>query len=299
MPTEVGRKALRCSVIGLIVIAALIGAGYGWYCYDFPYGAKHACLKGLGLSLLIYAQQHDGHFPTGGGCPEASLSLLYREHYDMDAYILSGKTKSAEAADEILERGELLGPDTCDWHYVEGLTLSDDARLALVWDKVGLGHNGERLPGGGHSVWRVGCGGEEVIPESEWLKFLEEQERLMAARTEAAKKGWPKLTVKVRLPSGESVDNFDAAYSLHASYSAGGGSASYSGPKLDKSALRLPRGRSQDDCTETFILSFNGWISKPVVVHELQEKVVPDTVIFEMQPENMEKSGHPSADQRR
>lgn len=288
MPLQVSRKALRRSVIALATIAALIGAGYGWHRYAYPYGWSHCCLKGLGLSLQIYAEQHDGHFPAGGGCPEASLSLLYREHIDADATILCGKTKSAQAAREILERGELLGPDTCDWHYVEGLTLSDDPRLALVWDKVGLDHNGGRLPGGGHSVWRIRCG-EEVIPESEWPKFVEEQERLMAARTEAAKKGWPKLTAKVCLPSGEIVDHFDAAYSLHVNYtsaSGGGGSGSSSGPKLDKAALRLPRERSQDDCTETFILSFNGWMSKPVVVQEQQEKVVPDTVIFEMQAEN-------------
>ena len=129
------------------------------------------------------------------------MSLLYRKPYDVGAYVLSGKTKSAEEAEKILERGEPLGPDTCDWHYVEGLTVYDDPRLALVWDKVGLGHNGERLPNGGHTILRVDhFHGEEVIPASEWSKFLEEQEQLMAARTEAAKKGLPALTAKVRLP---------------------------------------------------------------------------------------------------
>jgi len=182
---------LRQLVIWLAILFILVGSFgvvYGWYRYTFPYGAKHACLKCLGFSLLNYAEQHDGRFPAGGGCPEASLSLLYREHYLVDAYTLSGKTKSTEDAREILERGELLGPETCDWHYVEGLTLSDDPRLALVWDKVGLGHDGQRLPEGGHSVWRL-HGPEEVIPGSKWQEFLEEQARLMAARTETARKG--------------------------------------------------------------------------------------------------------------
>ena len=104
-----------------------------------------------------YAEEHDGRFPSGGGCAEASLSLLYRGNYGMDGQILCGKTKSPEIAQEILERGELLGPDTCDWHYIEGLTLADDPHLAIVWDKIGLGHNGQRLPRGGHSVfgWTV------------------------------------------------------------------------------------------------------------------------------------------------
>ena len=81
-----------------------------------------------------YADLHDGHFPAGGGCPEASLSLLYRGEFGMGGWILCGKTKSPEVAQEILERGELLGPDTCDWHYVEGLTLSKAKKGAACVD---------------------------------------------------------------------------------------------------------------------------------------------------------------------
>ena len=186
MPFLSRRKVLRTLVIVLAVIAALFGAGYGWYRYSYPYGWSHCCLKALGLAMHQYAQNYNGHYPAGAGCPKASLSLLYRERCGIDGYYLCGKTKSAEAAQEILDGGGLLGPDTCDWHYVEGLTTSDDNRLALVWDKVGLGHNGQRLPGGGHSIWRLDCS-EEIIPGAEWPQFLEEQRRLMAARTEAAR----------------------------------------------------------------------------------------------------------------
>jgi hypothetical protein len=233
MPSQRRHLVAKSLAITATVLLFLGGAPYAWYRYTFPYGYNHCCLKCLGLALLQYAEEHDGHFPTGGGCPEASLSLLYRGHYDMDAHILCGKTKSADAAREILERGELLGPDTCDWHYVEGLTLSDDPRLALVWDKVGLGHDAQRLSGGGHSVLFVTCF-EEVIPGSEWPHFLEEQQRLMASRTEAAKKGLPELTAKVRLPSGELVDHYDAPYSLEESFSCPGcsGSGPSAGPKL-------------------------------------------------------------------
>ncbi len=276
---------LRCSVITLAVLAGLFLAGYGWYRYTYPYGSKHACLKALGFSLLQYAGQHDGRFPAGAGCPEASLSLLYRGPYDVDAVILSGKTKSTAAAKAILERGELLGPDTCDWHYVEGLTLSDNPRLGIVWDKVGLGHNGERLREGGHSVWRL-LGGDEVIAASEWPKFLEEQERLMAARTEAAKQGLPELVAKVRLPSGEIVDHYDASYSIFEDYtraSGYGGSGSSAGSSLDASVLRwnwLP-----DGYTWTYTLSFNGWNSKPVEVKTSHGKATPESIVFEMQAE--------------
>ena len=169
--------------IVLAVVGLLMAAGYGWHRHAYPYGWSHCCLKCLGLALLNYADAHGGHFPAGAGCPEASLSLLYRWNREFgNAEVLRGKTVPVEKVRRILERGELLGPDTCGWHYVEGLTLSDDRGLALIWDKVGLGHNGEDI-GGGHSVLFVD-GHEEVMPASQWPAFLKRQEELMAARTQ-------------------------------------------------------------------------------------------------------------------
>jgi hypothetical protein len=301
MPSHRLRWIAKALAITATALLLLVGFGYAWRQYTYPYGWSHCCLKGLGIALQQYAEEHDGHFPAGGACPEASLSLLDRGRNGFYAGELCGKTKSAEAAKAILERGELLGPDTCDWHYVEGLTLSDDSRLALVWDKVGLGHNGERLSGGGHSIWRLGCG-DEVIPGSEWPRFLEEQERLMAARTEATKKGLPALTAKVRLPSGEIVDHYDAPYSLEEShsYSSGGGGSHgpWTGPKLDASVLRWQK--LSGDSTWTFLLSLNGWKSKPVKVQVLHGRVIPNSVIFEMQTDDAgQPQGPPASDQLR
>jgi hypothetical protein len=60
------------------------------------------------------------------------------------------------------------------------LRKDDDPRLALFWDKVGLGHNGERLPAGGHFVCRVN-GEIEYVAGDRWSEFLTEQEQLRAA----------------------------------------------------------------------------------------------------------------------
>lgn len=170
-------KPIAAAVVILAAIALLVYSQLPSY----PYGPSHCCLKALGLALCQYADEHNGHFPAGAGSPEASLSLLARPPYDVDAETLRGKTVPVEKVRAILERGELLGPDSCGWHYVEGLTRSDDGELALVWDKVGLGHNGE-YRGGGHSIWRRG-GFEEFIPASEWPNFLKQQQELLAART--------------------------------------------------------------------------------------------------------------------
>ena len=50
----------------------------------------------------------------------------------------------------------------------------------LFWDKAGLGHNGERLPGGGHYVCFV-RGAIEHVPGDRWNEFLAEQKKLRAA----------------------------------------------------------------------------------------------------------------------
>ena len=52
----------------------------------------------------------------------------------------------------------------------------------------------------------------------------------MAARTDAAKKGLPALTAKIRLPSGEIFDHYDARYTVQEDRSgASGGGGSWGG----------------------------------------------------------------------
>jgi hypothetical protein len=261
----------------LLVPGILAAAGYGWYCFHFPYGYTHCCLKVLGLSLDSYAESHDGRFPTGESCPEASLSLISRGDLGVGPETLCEKTIPAERARRVLDRGDFLGPDTCDWHYVEGLTLADDPQIAILWDKVGLGHFGERLSGGGHSIWRLG-GREEVVSEAEWPEFLKEQAQLMTARTEAAKKGLPALTGKVRLPTGNVVDHFDAPFILSTSEHSGMRSGSSSGPVLTPEVLRWWR---LDDGEMEISLTLNNRESKPVSVRVMHGKTTPDSIILD------------------
>jgi hypothetical protein len=277
------RRCLLFTAISVAVFATvcllLFGYGYAWRRYTYPYGWSHSCLSQLAVALRAYAELNEGCFPAGGACPEASLSLLDRGHNGVYAEMLCGKTKSAQTAKTILQRGELLGPDTCDWHYVEGLTLADDARIAVVWDKIGLGHNGERLSKGGHTICRLDST-EDVIPESDWPEFLREQERLMAARTEAAKKGLPALTAEVRLPTGELVDHYNAPYELDEIFR---GSSHQSGESLPASCLRW--WQLSDSGTMTLTLTLGKWKSKPVAVQISDGKATPSSVIFEMQAE--------------
>lgn len=159
------------------VVAVLGLAGYRYYSYQYPFGWSHSCDKQLYFALLNYADNHDGLFPDGQATPEACLSLLAADaSYPCGGAVLSGKTVDAKIADELLAQGKLLGPSTCDWHYVPGLS-TDDGRLALFWDKPGLNHNGGRLPGGGHEVWFIESGRQHIRAE-DWAQFEAEQKQL-------------------------------------------------------------------------------------------------------------------------
>jgi hypothetical protein len=179
------RDALLICAVALVLVVVAWG---GWRAYQrskYPYGWSHSCDKAMGSALLAYADAHKGVYPAGEPTPEASLSLLFPNYFDdveTAAELLRGKTVPADVVRDRLSRGEPLTPDTCGWHYVEGLTVRDDPRLALLWDKVGgLGHHGERVSDGGHYVVLVG-GQTEHIPGDQGATFLQEQERLLAAR---------------------------------------------------------------------------------------------------------------------
>jgi hypothetical protein len=167
----------------LAVVGLLAAAAYRSYRHKYPFGMRHCCDSILYMALCEYAQAHGGAFPAGEATPEASMSLIHslESSYGTEyAYVLCGHSRPESVVQDTLRRGELLGPDTCGWNYVEGLRMDSDSRLALFWDKEGLGHMGERLSGGGHIVSFV-SGKREQIPASEWDGFLEEQQKLLAA----------------------------------------------------------------------------------------------------------------------
>ncbi len=180
------RRRTKIAVVAVVVTPFILG--YGWWQHHYPYGYSHCCDLILYGALRDYAMRHDGAFPAGEATPEASMSLLYREKAEYgplaDERLLRGRTVPESVVKEILERGELLTPDTCGWHYVEGLSLDDDYRLALFWDKIGLDHNGGRLAESGHTVLFV-SGTRRFIPDAEWDAFMEEQTKLLAERKTA------------------------------------------------------------------------------------------------------------------
>jgi hypothetical protein len=111
--TPPGRsKAQKIFLIISAVVIAGVFAIQAWYHSKFPYGSSHCCILALSSALEIYAQDHGGRFPSGGDCPEASLSLLYSNY--LDAYTLRGKTVPLQTVEDALIPRKSLGRNRVD-----------------------------------------------------------------------------------------------------------------------------------------------------------------------------------------
>jgi hypothetical protein len=284
-------KGWRSKVgVATLVMALVLIGGWGviefvkWrHAVNYPYGWSHCCIKQFMLALENYAVFYDGHYPTGKECPEASLSLLYYAGAGPDANAMRGKTVPEEIVQAIFDQEGFLGPDTCGWHYVDGLTQNDDSRLAILWDKAGLGHNGERNPTGGREVIFVG-GHEERIPHEKWPKFLQEQELLMASRDEFAVKGGPFLVGQIKMPNGELLDHFEGRYELEKTISGIDGVRK----GIESGELVRLKWMKQDiqmdgERTLVLVLPDLGLRSKPVTFMVKNLRPTPSRIVFEME----------------
>jgi hypothetical protein len=190
MPSFAGNpnvRLLRLAALVVIVPGLPALLAYGLWRHHFPYGVSHCCDLQLGMALRQYAAANGGYFPAGEETPEASLSLIYGNVSSVTADLLRGKIVSEAAALERLDRGQRLTPETCGWHYVEGLRDDDDGHIAVCWDKVGLDHNGGVLPAGGHTVLFL-SGTHDIITAADWPNFLDEQRKLIADSQAARRK---------------------------------------------------------------------------------------------------------------
>ena len=139
------RFAIAVLIFGLLSVTA-----YAYFRSHYPYGLIHVCDMQLYHALCWYAEDHDGAFPAGAPTPQACLSVLNDEPYNIGAHLLSGMSIDTEIAEAALENHGTLGPESCSWQYVPGLTLSD-VDVALFWDRASLDHNGKLLPDGATS----------------------------------------------------------------------------------------------------------------------------------------------------
>jgi len=285
---------LLISLSGGFVVAIALA----YYHWRFPYGMHHRCILILSGALRAYADDHNGIFPSGGNSPEASLGLLHSGGY-ADAELLAGKTGSASTGKQILSTGGSLGPDSCSWHYVEGLTTADEARLAILWDKIGLGHDGQRLRQGGHEVIFVD-GDRKFITGKDWPLFIKAQSELLAKKTAAASKGKPVVTGEIFFLNSANrsyhdstftlwskpLDNYDKSHYVYSTMTTLTTNAGYTidrtGSVLMPSALTWYQDEVPQAGAVEYILTFTNFRSWPVVVEFKDGKPDAKHILFQM-----------------
>jgi len=100
---------------------------------------------------------------------------------------------SLATAEAAWQRQGQLDTDSCGWHYVEGLSATNDPTLAIAWDKSwGLGHNGQRIRKFGREVIYVN-GSTVAKLVQDWPKFAVEQQEKLAKAIAARTNGGPPI----------------------------------------------------------------------------------------------------------
>ncbi len=147
---------------------------------------SHAhCIKGGGLSLLTYAQEHNGRFPYHTNGYGDALLLMTNEVGGWWASVTGPGYDEAPFL-KALATGSHLPEQACGRVYVQGLSQTDNPGIALLFDK-------QPTPGGDHchlfrrlwaalsrEVWTVGSG-STTVRESHWPEFARRQVELLTA----------------------------------------------------------------------------------------------------------------------
>lgn len=134
------------------------------------------------MSLDGYAHEHDGRFPfhTNG---YGDALLLVDAGWDA---ALTGPGYDTEVFERTRRTGEDAPESEFGRVYVQGLSDTNDAEIAILFDKLPTPggdhcHGFRRLSASlGREIWTIGSG-MRFIPESRWPAFAKEQIELLVA----------------------------------------------------------------------------------------------------------------------
>lgn len=143
------------------------------------FGHAH-CWKIADGYLAQYAQEHGGRFPfhtNGYGdavmlIPEVWLGCFSGPGYDTKAW------------EQALRTGGHIPEDQCGRVYVQGLSVTNDPEIVLLFDKIPTAGDHR------HFFSRIGAplvreivkiGGVEIVPETEWPALAKRQIELLVA----------------------------------------------------------------------------------------------------------------------
>ena len=181
----------RCLWLSRVPAVVILSVALGlWYVKSHPLVFneslwEHAhCMPQAAGALLTYAHDNGGHFPYHTNGYGDALLLMTNE---MANYWgpLTGPGYDAAVFAEAERAGSHVPGEACGRVYVQGLSLSNDPKIAFLFDKVAAPADHCHLP---RRLWsgfvRDVCfvdGHWETIPVGRWPAFAKEQMDLLVA----------------------------------------------------------------------------------------------------------------------
>jgi hypothetical protein len=176
------RLSILSGVIALLVLASFIYVRSHPLVFNESFMEHAHCIVGAGTSLRMYANEHSGRFPyhTNG---YGDALVMMNSGWDS---ALTGPGYNAAVFARVRLTGENAPEAEFGRVYVQGLSETNDPRIALLFDKL-------PTPGGDHchffrrifaplvrEVSTIGAD-RRVIRESEWPAFAKRQIELLVA----------------------------------------------------------------------------------------------------------------------
>jgi hypothetical protein len=173
-------KLVLCGLLALVLTLV----GFLAYCWTY-YPVHQHCIKATGMSLQIYADDHQGKFPFDtNGFGDALMLLVKSGNWgspEEECKLVTGVGDDGSVFRAALASGAHIPEEKCSRVYVQGLSEKNDPEIAILFDRYSS-------PGGDHihSPWgpmlREVCmldGEMRRVREADWAKFSSNQIELL------------------------------------------------------------------------------------------------------------------------
>jgi hypothetical protein len=174
---------MKAAAVALFVVALGV-----WYVKSHPLVFneslwEHAhCMPQASIAFRTYALDHDGRFPYHTNGYGDALLLITNE---MACFWggLTGPGYDSAVFAEAARTGGHVPEQACGRVYVQGLSVTNDPGLALLFDKVAAPPDHCQFPG---RLWRgyvrevcFVAGDWRMVPVAEWPEFARQQVELL------------------------------------------------------------------------------------------------------------------------
>ena len=177
----------RSKWIALLFVSPIV-LFLGYIVISMGYGCKYAhqhCIKQAGMSFRLYANDHEGRFPSStNGFGNALLLLMDPDNLYMSGAI-SGPGDDGHLYREAFTNKSIMPENLCSRIYVQGLSETNDPQICILFDRNSCrGGDHFRSPWPWHRRVREVClldGSMQVIADDRWTEFSRNQVELLTA----------------------------------------------------------------------------------------------------------------------